>query len=90
MKNTIVASEVYWIGKNRDIIAEYGENARVLMDGQRAVMLCFKKSFIDYDEERKSNECFEKMEVFTTRSGKQYIYWRDNEIDIDYITLVEA
>ena len=88
MKNTIKAREVYWIDSNQEIRAKCGENAKALMDGQQVVMICIKQPLEVYEYNKRENECFEKCEVFTTRSGKQYIYWRDNELDEDYITLI--
>ncbi len=88
MKDTIKAKERYWIGSNQTIRQEYGNDAKALMDGQKAVMICIKKTLEDYEYNRRENECFEKCEVFTTDKGKQYIYWRDNELDEDYITLI--
>lgn len=86
MKNTITAKVGYWIGKmpNQDKMDKH----RVLLDGQEVVMLCELKSYDIYKEEAKDNECFEKCDVFTTQKGNQYIYWRDNELDEDYITKV--
>lgn len=60
----------------------------MLLDGQNVIMLCELKPYGIYKEEAKENECFEKCEVFTTQKGNQYIYWRDNELDEDYITKV--
>ena len=34
------------------------------------------------------DEMFRRCEVFTTVKGNQFIYWRDEEIDADYITKV--
>lgn len=86
MKNTITAKVGYWIGKipNQDKT----DNRRVLLDGQNVVMLCELMPYELYKEEASDNECFEKCEVFTTQKGNQYIYWRDNELDKDYITKV--
>lgn len=90
MKDTIKAKECYWIGKNPEIKKEYGENARVLMDGQKAVMLCYLRSLEDFQDERRQNECFIHLETFTTRNGNRYHYWRDEELDEDYITKFET
>lgn len=90
MKDTIKPKVCYWIGTNKAIKEEYGENAKALMDGQNVVMICFKMSLEDYNYNKKENECFEKCEVFTTQKGNKYIYWRDNELDEDYITKIEG
>ena len=88
MRDTIKAKERYWIGSNQMIKYEYGNDARALLDGQNVVMICIKQPLEVYEYNRRENECFEKCEVFTTDNGKQYIYWRDNELDEDYITLI--
>lgn len=86
MKNTITAKVGYWIGRQSNL--DKSSNHRVLLDGQNVIMLCELKPYEIYKEEAKENECFEKCEVFTTQKGNQYIYWRDNELDEDYITKV--
>ena len=86
MKDTIKANIGYWIGRTPN--QDKTDNRRVLLDGQKVVMLCRLMSYEIYKAESKENECFEKCEVFTTQKGNQYIYWRDNELDEDYITKV--
>lgn len=88
MKNTIKPKVCYWIGSNKEIKEKFGNNAKALMDGQKVVMICYLKTLEEYEENKKDNECFNKLEVFTTQKGNQYIYWRDEELDEDYITKV--
>lgn len=46
---------------------------------------------VSIDECKNGNdETAEKMEVFTTEKSNQFIYWRSNEIDADYLTKVSA
>ena len=90
MKDTIKAKECYWIGSNPEIKREHGENVRVLMDGQNVVMLCALRSLEDFQDEKRQNECFRHLETFTTRNGNRYYYWRDEELDEDYITKFES
>lgn len=90
MKDTIKAKMFYWIGKNPEIKKEYGENARALMDGQKVVMICTLRSLEDFKDERRQNECFRHLETFTTRTGNRYHYWRDEELNEDYITKFES
>lgn len=90
MKDTIKAKVYYWIGSNQEIKREYGENARVVLDGQKVVMLCTLKSLEDFEDEKKQNECFRHVETFTTQNGNRYYYWRDEELDEDYITKFES
>ena len=47
------------------------------------------RTLSDYLEESVDNECFEACEIFKTIKGNYFIYWRDNEIDFDYITKIE-
>ena len=86
MKNTITAKVGYWIGKEPGL--DKSSTRRVLLDGQTPIMFCDVVPYERYKEEARDNECFEKCEVFTTQKGNQYIYWRDNELDEDYITKV--
>lgn len=86
MKNTITAKVGYWIGKEAGLPKT--SKRRVLLDGQDVVMLCELIPYERYVDEARDNECFEKCEVFTTQKGNQYIYWRDNELDEDYLTRV--
>ena len=90
MKDTIKAKVCYWIGNSKAVREEHGEDARALLDGQDVVMICRKKSLEEYDYNKRENECFEKCEVFTTRKGNQFIYWRDNELGEDYITKIAS
>ena len=89
MKDTIKAKSGYWIGNSKATREEHGEDARVLLDGQDVVMVCHKRTIEEYDYNKRENECFEKCEVFTTQKGNQFIYWRDNELNEDYITKVD-
>ncbi len=57
-------------------------------DGARPLFVAEKRSCADYREEKGGNECFRRCEVFTTVKGNQFIYWRDEETDADYITKV--
>ena len=90
MKDTIKAKEGYWIGSNQEIKSKFGEKARALMDGQKVVMICSLRSLEDFEDERRQNECFRHLETFTTRTGNRYHYWRDEELDEDYITKFES
>lgn len=67
--------------------ADYESNARLLLDGDTPIMLCYKRSYSEMVEEMNDNECFELCEIFSTAKRK-YAYWRDNEIDEDYISFI--
>lgn len=61
---------------------------RVLADGEHIVMFALLVSYDEYMYNKKMNECFNLCEVFTTRKGNQYIYWRDEELNEDYLTRI--
>ena len=86
MRDTIHAKDGYRILINKNLPA--ANPHRVLADGERFIMECDLIPYDDYLEEREQNECFELCEIFTTNKGVQYVYWRDNEIDKDYISKV--
>ena len=88
MKNTIQATTGYRIVSAKELKEKFGDGIRVLMDEDKPIMLCYVRSYQDYIDEKEQNECFCFCEVFTTQKGNQYIYWRDEEIDRDFITRV--
>lgn len=65
-------------------------NVRVVTDGEEVIMFAILTPYDDYLEERKQNETFNLCEVFTTRKGNQYVYWRNEEYGEDHITPCEA
>lgn len=86
MRDTIKAKDAYHIVKVVNIIT--GEEGWRIDDGCNPLFVAQKRSYEDYLDERQQNECFNQCEVFTTAKGNQFIYWRDEEIDADYITKV--
>lgn len=88
-RNTIkaVSPEGYNVVKVRNIITD--EIGYRIDDGVQPLFVATLRSYEDYKDEKENNECFMDYEVFTDRNGVQYIYWRDNEIDADYITKVK-
>ena len=90
MRNTIKAKFEYIVKAGR-IVCGDGRKIEIytLYDGNEFIMIAKKASWEQYKDEAKDNECFNKCEVFTSRKGKQYIYWRDEEADIDYLTPIE-
>lgn len=67
--------------------SDRGTAARVLVDGSRVVMTCEKVPFSEMVENMRGNECFELCEIFSTKREK-WAYWRDNEINEDYISKI--
>ena len=61
---------------------------KMVVDGEYIVMFALARSVEDYEAEKEGNECFHFCEVFTSRKGSQYIYWRDEETNTDYITKI--
>lgn len=84
IKPTIKAKIGYTVHRVKNL--DTGEVAHAVYDGDTPVMLAKQRSRASYIDERKGNEAFELCEVFETVDHRRYLYWRDNEIDQDYIT----
>lgn len=87
MRNTIKSRDGYHVRKVVNIVT--GEEGFRVDDGDTPLFVARKRSYTDYKDEERDNEMFRRCEVFTTVKGSQFIYWRDEEIDADYITKVE-
>lgn len=63
----------------------------ILMDGSDAIMVAGLRSLEDYIDECKNgnNEMATFCERFTTIKGNQFVYWRDEETDDDFLTLIK-
>lgn len=86
MRNTIKAKDGYRVVKVKNIIT--GEEAYRIDDGCNPLFVAQMRSYEDYKDEERQNEMFRRYEVFTTVKGNQFIYWRDEETNADYITKV--
>lgn len=84
MRDTIKAKDGYRVKKVKNIIT--GEGCYRIDDGCNPVFVAQKRSYEDYKDEERQNEMFRFCEVFTTVKGNRFIYWRDDELDADYIT----
>ena len=86
MRNTIKAKVGY-------VIWHYASepNKLIVCDGDDVLFEGERRSWEDYKEEvlDEGNEMAHKVEVFTTVKGNQFIYWRDEESNEDFITKVE-
>ena len=86
MRNTIKAKVGY-------VIWHYASepNKLIVCDGDDVLFEGEHRSWEDYKEEvlEGGNEMAHKVEVFTIMKGNQFIYWRDEESDEDFITKVE-
>ena len=83
MKTTIRAKNGYTVKKivNR----ETKEIKRILRDGDDIIMIADVASIEQYNDDSKNNEGFVFCECFETVKGNKFIYYRDNELDIDYL-----
>ena len=63
----------------------------ILMNGNEFVMAAQAKSFKDFKYEylEGNNEAAKLEEMFITRKGNKYIYWRDIITDEDFLTKIE-
>ena len=86
MQDTIKSKDGYHVRKVKNIIT--GAESYRIDDGDNPLLVARKRSYADYQDEKRNNECFLECEVFTTVKGNQFIYWCDEEIDADYITRV--
>lgn len=63
----------------------------VLLDGGQFVMAAQLKSFEEFKADcLEGNEGFTLLEMFVTRKGNKYIYWKDDETDEDFLTKYEV
>lgn len=83
MKDTIKAKHEYIVKRATDKIE--GTEFRILYDGDEFVMAAYMMSREDHFANIEDNECYHVCEVFTTRTGKQFVYSRDEELDADYL-----
>ena len=83
MKITIKAKNGYRVGR-------CSQTQWAVLDGEKLVMFCKLVSMNEYREMMKSTDGdgYEICECFETVKGNKYIYFRDNECDIDYIVKI--
>ena len=86
MRNTIKWKVGYVI-----LFKKSKPNKVIVCDGDDVLFEGERRSWEDYKDEvlDDGNEMAHKVEVFTTVKGNQFIYWRDEETDEDFITKVE-
>lgn len=63
----------------------------VLFDGSDVIMIAGLRSLQAYTDECKNggDETARFCECFTTIKGNKYVYWRSEEFDEDFLTLIE-
>lgn len=86
MRNTIKAKYGYRVRKVVNI--DTGDEGFGVYDGSNLLFVGTKRPYSEYKDDERNNEMFRFCEIFTTVKGNQFIYWRDEEIDEDYITKV--
>lgn len=84
MKTTINARYGYRVRTMKNTETE--QRLVAVYDGTELIMIATPADMDEYNYNKNYNECFEKCEVFATTKGNTFIYWRDNELDIDYVT----
>lgn len=85
-KTTIKAKVEYIVKKahgKRD-----GKDYRLLFDGNEMIMAAYPLSLNDHYYHIENNESYHVLERFVTRSGANFIYSRDEELDADYLVKV--
>ena len=88
MRNTITSKNGGYKCRKLYRNEEHTEFLYMVLDGETPIMYAEPVSREFYLEEKEGNECFNFCEVFTTVKGNQFIYFRDEEIDVDYIVNV--
>lgn len=86
MRNTIKAEVGYEV---RHLKSK--PNAILLYDGEQFIMKGTLRKYEDYIDEcvNGNDETAVQYEVFTTVKGNQFVYWRCEEYDEDYLTKIE-
>lgn len=77
--------------KNGYIVRKVSREQYAVLDGDKLVMYCARVSMSEYHEMLKctDGDGYEFCECFETVKGNKFIYFRDNEFDIDYIAKIE-
>ena len=83
MKTTIRAKNGYTVKKILN--PKTREIKRILSDGDDIIMIADIASFEQYKDDIENSEGFAFCECFETVKGNKFIYYRDNELDIDYL-----
>lgn len=91
MRDTIKAKVGYRVRLYKGVEVEGYDSLCLLRDGEERIMLAYLRPYKDFEEEflEGGNEAARLYEKFTTEKGTQFIYWRDDEADEDYLTKIE-
>lgn len=95
-KKITIRAEVGYRVRKSNKLKEFGylmgyDEPVALMDGDKVIMLAGLRSYEDYYYEvvRSENEEAVLCEVFETVNGNVFVYWRDEEAELDYLTKLE-
>ena len=88
MRTTITAKTGYKVKRVVNVIT--GEPALMVYDGNQPIMVAHAATVDEYTDNRENNEAFCLCEIFKTVKGNTFAYWRDEELDEDYITKIGA
>lgn len=86
MRTTITAKTGYKVKRVVNVIT--GEPALMVYDGNQPIMVAHAATVDEYTDNRENNEAFCLCEIFKTVKGNTFAYWRDEELDEDYITKI--
>ena len=86
MRSTIMAKIGYRVKRVVNVIT--GELALMVYDGNQPIMVAHAATVEEYTDNRENNEAFCLCEIFKTVKGNVFAYWRDEELDEDYITKI--
>ena len=86
MRSTIKAKTGYIVKRLKS-----NPNTIRLYDGDELLFQGTLRTYEDYVDEcvNGNDESAVKYEVFTTIKGSQFVYWRCEEYDEDYLTKIE-
>ena len=83
MKDSIKAREYFHVKRGAE--SDTGREMRGIYDGDELICAGYVMTEQDHADNMDGNECYQIIEVFTTRKGNQFIYSTDWEIDEYYI-----
>lgn len=86
MRSTITAKIGYRVKRVVNVIT--GEHALMVYDGNQPIMVAHAATVEEYTDNRENNEAFCLCEIFKTVKGNTFAYWRDEEVDGDYLTKI--
>lgn len=80
----------FYVEPGRNVVT--GQAILLVSNGTKRLMAAVPATRSDWDEEvrRGGNECARTCEIFRDTTGKLWIYWRDEEIDVDYLSPAEV